>query len=177
MDIEFHELDRLELEELRQALIEQRQERGVLAAHASVGAGLPNNFLCHMERSWNVGMQLSTLQKWAGIYDLRVEFMLDNFWMHAWNEPEMQALYAMSRPFDAAPMLRLWLVSALKCWRIRQGITSTDLAEVLKVTRGGVMRWEADAHDPLVTRCFAQARATGTQLQLRLWRREDWRFG
>lgn len=176
MDFGLHKLDFMELEMFRQTLIKERETRGILAAQASVAAGLPNNFLCQVEGLRRPGMQLSTMQKWAAIYDLRVEFVLDNFWMHAWNEPEMQALWAMSRPFDAAPMLRLWLVSALKSWRTRKGISSTDLAKVLKVTRGGIMRWEADAHDPLIPRCFQQARATGTELKLRLWRREDWSF-
>lgn len=169
--------DSAEVESIRLMLREIREDNGETHQQVAARLGKEPDFIFDRENRRRDSPHLSSLQLWASAFDLRLEVNINNFWMHAWNEPEMQALYAMSRPFDAAPMLRLWTVSALGCWRRRLGISAREAGVRMGLSPDAVTRWELESHDPLVNRMMVQARATGTWITFRLWHRDDWIFG
>lgn len=168
--------DAIEVESIRLKLKKLREDNGLTHGQLGEKLGKAPDFVFDQENRRRDSPHLSTLQTWASAFDLRLEVNINNFWMHSWNDPEMQALYSMSRPFDAAPMLRLWSVSALGCWRRRMGIAAKEMAVRMGVSSDAVTRWELDAHDPLMNRMMVQARATGTYITLQLWHRDDWIF-
>jgi transcriptional regulator with XRE-family HTH domain len=153
-----------------------RKQRGWSYEQAGKTIGRSPNFLYEMENMKGNPVLLN-LQQWASMFDMRLEFQLDGFWFYSWNDPELSLLYSMSRPFGAQQMQRLWLVSALKAWRLRRGITSTEAGEAMGMKRIGVVRWESEASNPTLARVMQQARVTGTQLQMRLWLRDEWVYG
>lgn len=120
--------------------------------------------------------RVSTFQGWAHDLGCRLEFGVDHFWLHSWSDQEMLALYAMSRSWGSHEFARMWLVSALGLWRRRMNISNEEMAAALGVTTGAVVRWEWDANDPPILKVLAHARAAGTRVTLRLWRKEDWHF-
>lgn len=167
--------DQVELRNIRTQLTNLRQGSRVSQKQVERRIGI-FNFIKHAEEDRYPYPRLSTLQQWAAAYDLRLEVGLDNFWLHAWSDKEMLALYAMSRRFDAAPMLRLWVVSALRSWRQKVGVDSARLGGMLGITGTAVRTWEYESGDPGVDKVLIRARLLGTRVRVRLWSREDWIF-
>lgn len=171
--------DRFELTLLRLELQRVREERGETCAQVEdrMGGGYCH-FIYHQELGRSPSTKLSTLQRWAGAYDLRLEFQLQGFWLYSWDDAEMLSLYTMSRGFDAHSWQRLWLVAALRALRLRQGVSATEMAGRLGVTRRTTVTWwEVSSTDPFVQRVQQQARVLGSQVRLQLWGRDGWRFG
>lgn len=167
--------DNAELLKIRTQLINMRQGSRVSQRTLEDRIGI-RNFVKHCEEGRYEYPRLSTLQQWAAIYGLRLEIGLQDFWLHSWSDKEMLALYAMSRPFDAAPMLRMWVVAALRSWRQRLGVASEDLGLLLGITGQAVRTWESESGDPGVDKVLVRARLSGTRAEFKLWSREDWIF-
>ena len=172
-----HSDDVDEIAGLRQRLIGIRLASGKPSSGACEAAGLPAEFMSRLETARRDSPKLSSLQKWAGALDYRVEFRIEDFWLYAHGAQEMLMWYAMSRPWGADAQMRQWLVSALGQWRVKKGMDVEDVAELMGVGVSAVRDWEADSPDPLLKRAMWQARVTGTRVRLDLWRREDWVYG
>lgn len=173
-----HEEDVATLGALRDALRELRQARKLSAYRLSANVGRSDEFVSSLERALSYSPKMSSLQLWASGLDVRIEFGLEHFWLvpHA-GSSEMLALYAMSRPWGADDHQRLWLVSALKAWRVNRGIDVAELAPGLGTDMDSVWRWEYESTDPFIARAMWQARLTGTRVTFTLWRKDEWIFG
>lgn len=167
--------DRVELERLRDQLKAERTQRGWSYRRACQEIGRSRNLLYEME-NLKSALKMSSIQLWASIYGLRVEFQLADFWNFTWPHDEIMLLYQLSRQFDAWDYQRLWLVSALQVWRERMGITSSEVGYWMGVSAGAVTEWERSTNDPLLLRVMTQARLTKTSVTMKLWKREDWIF-
>lgn len=170
--------DIAELEAIRTKLTQARRVAGIGAGALSHKIGRATDFISRMERGVRDSPHMSSLQQWAGGLDMRVEFGVENFWLHAHGDQEMLALWAMSRQWGSHgdAMLRLWLPAALRMLRIRKGISSDNVAMLLGLTPGAITDWEAMSGDPVVKRAMMQARALGTRVTMTVWHREDWVF-
>lgn len=172
------EQDQLELDELRADLKDVRMVLGLKQEEVAARAGRSIDFIARQEQVQRISSQLSSLQRWAGAYDMRVEFGLEDFWLHSHDDSEMLTLFTMSRRFDADDWARLWVVSALRVLRLKRQLSPLTVARSIGATTGeAVTRWELEGHDPLVNRVFIHARAVQTRLTMQLWHRKDWKFG
>lgn len=168
--------DREALESLRDQLREQRVQRGLSYESAGALVGRSINFLYEME-NLRSSLKMSSVQLWASIYDMRVEFGVADYWNFTWAHDELHLLYQFSRPFDAAKYQRLWLVSALQAWRERVGVSTHEVAYWLGLKDAhAVSEWERKAADPMMGRVMTQARLVRTSVTMKLWKREDWIF-
>lgn len=164
-------------EDVKTALITYRRISGAAAKDLSLAHGRGEQFVYSMEKGLRDSPLLSSIQAWAATLDCRVEFGLENFWLHSHHDAEMATMYLASREWGADAMCRLWLVSALRQWRIKQGVDVEHLAPLLGVTNGAVRDWEAGASDPVLKRVMVHARALGTRLTMQVWPRSKWTFG
>lgn len=167
--------DLVTLEVLRDQLVAERRQRGWTHVQAAAQIGRSPNLLYEME-NLKSGLRMSSVQAWASMYDLRVEFQLEDFWNFTWPHDETYILYMMSRPFDAADYQRLWLVAALQAWREKLGVTCMEVSYWLGLKSNAVSEWERKASDPTMLRVMAQARVLDTAVTMKLWKREDWMF-
>lgn len=174
--IDLHPDDELATTAIRQQLRQARKEANESGYGLSAKLGRSKEFITNLERGVNGSPRLSTLQLWAGGLDLRIEFELTGFWMFAHTSGEMTAWYGMSRLWGADKDQRMWLVSALRTWRIRKGLDVEEVAPLMQIDGDTLRRWESESHDPLLARAMLQARVTGTVITMSLWRKEDWVF-
>lgn len=172
-----HESDDAALTQLCARLRQVRLDAKVPAATLSRQLGRNEEFVTQLEVRKNKSPLMSSLQQWAGGLDMRIEFGVDNFWMFPHSDSQMRTYYAMSRGWGADDAMRLWLVSALRWWRIRKGIDVTDVAPDLMTDVESVRRWEYESTDPMMARAMWQARATGTVVTMRLYTRDEWIYG
>lgn len=170
-----HAGDRAAIQVLRDQLVAERKRRGWTHVQAAGGVGRSPNLLYEME-NLKSALKMSSVQTWASMYDLRVEFQLEDFWNFTWPHDETYIMYLMSRPFDAANYQRLWLVAALQAWREKLGITCSEASYWLGLKSNAVSEWERKATDSTLSRLMAQARVINTCVTMKLWRREDWIF-
>ena len=170
------DVGRRELERLRDKLKAQRIARGWSYERAGQEINRSLNFLYEME-NLKSALKMDSLQLWASIYDMRVEVQLANFWNFAWPDDELALLYRMSRPFDAAYLQRLWLVSAVRAWRERRGIKSVDIGKAMGFNPRAVSQWECNTTNPFVARVMTMASIMGTSVQMELFTREEWIYG
>jgi transcriptional regulator with XRE-family HTH domain len=170
-----HEEDTETLEVLRDRLRNERLSRDWTYPQAGAQVGRSENFLYEME-NLRSSIKVENLQLWASIYDMRVEFIVRDFWTFAWPSDELSLLYRLSRPFDNHRMQRLWLVSALRRWRERLSVSTLDVGEAMGIKHDSVTQWERTASNPYLGYVMAYARAVGTSVHLQLWKREDWIF-
>ena len=173
--------DAQDLEEyakIRDHLIRERRLSGKSGKELAARTGKGDGFLHGLEKQARDSPLLSTLQEWPPIFGYRIEFGLENFWLHGHSDQEMLTYYAMSRPWDADHRWqRQWLVAALKQWRVKQGVDVEVLAALLGVSSGAVRDWEESSHDPVLKRAMLQARLLGTRVTMRLWKQDEWTFG
>ena len=169
--------DAAALQGLREQLTARRKDAGVQLEALSEGLGRNKEFVSSLEKGRRDSPYVESLQLWAGGLGLRVEFGLENFWLYSHADREMLALYAMSRPWGADQMGRLWLLAALSTWRQLQGVSLGHVAAGLGMTVDAVRRWELESTDPVLKRAMATARLCGTRLTMSLWERPDWTFG
>ena len=171
------EQDAAELARVRAELTAWRQQLGMPLELLSESLGRNKEFVSSLEKGRRDSPYVASLQLWAGGLGMRVEFGLENFWLHSHADREMLALFAMSRPWGADEMGRLWLLAALSTWRQLQGVSLAHVATGLGMTQDAVRRWELESTDPVLKRAMATARMCGTRLTMSLWRRPDWTFG
>lgn len=172
-----HAEDQREVDQVVAVLREKREQLGITKSRMGLIICGNDDYVKRLETGFYGNSRVSLYQKWAAGLGFRLELGLENFWLHSWPAAsEMCALYAMSRPLDADDMARLWLVEAMRVWRLRHGVGDIQMANVLHVTQGAVQTWEKDAHDPGIRRTFVHARAAGTRVTWTLWKREDWIF-
>lgn len=171
-----HQQDQQALVWLRDRLCNERRNFGWTHAQACATVGRSANFLHEME-NMKSQLKLDSLQLWASIYGLRLDCQVRDFWQFVWPDDELMMLYRMSRPFADKAMSRLWLVSALSAFRERIGLSCGDVGFGLGLTRGAVSAWECTTTNPLMVRAMAHARACQTAVDLRLYTREEWKFG
>lgn len=169
-------LQRPELERLRDRLREVRLSRGLTYDSAGALIGKSINFLYEME-NLKSAVKMDNLQLWASMYGLRVEFQLANFWNFPWPEGELAMLYRMSRPFGAHYMQRLWLVSALRAWRERLGVSPAELSVQMGLSPKTINQWECSATNPFMTRVMTIADMLDTSVTMELFTQEEWIFG
>jgi len=172
--VDAQDLDELDM--LRNTLIIRRKALRVPLQQVSVALGRNEEFLSSLEKGRRDSPRLSSVQLWAKALRMRVEFSIDNFWLHAHVDKEMLALWSMSRPWDGDDWARLWLVSALAQWRVRQRVSFHHVATELGMSVDAVRRWEIESTDPVLKRVMVAARACGTRVRMSLWERDDWTF-
>lgn len=175
--IDLHPDDVQTLTGIRTQLRQARIDAGVSGYNLSRQLGRNKEFISGLERGVNDSPRMSTLQQWAGSVGLRIEFGVDKLWLFAHMSGEMSALYATSRPWGADAHARLWLVAALRQWRIKVGMDVSVLAPLLDLDADGVRRWEYESVDPLIARAMLQARLTGTSVTMRLFTQQEWIYG
>lgn len=172
-----HQEDLDEIDRMREKLTQIRMSTGKTSQKICREAGAPSDFIARLEKERRDSPKTSSVQRWAGLLGVRVEFGIDRFWLYAHGGQEMLTVYAMSRQWGADDFQRQWLVSALGQWRVKKRIDVDDLAPLMGVKSEAIRDWEADADDPVLKRAMWQARMTGTRVTLDVWRREDWIYG
>jgi len=168
--------DRHTLVALRDRLTAERLSLGLTHAQACQRVGKTANFLYEME-NLKSQLKMDNLQLWASMYGFRLECQVRDFWQFIWPNDELMMMYRMSRPFAEKPMARLWLVAALAAYRERVGLSCMDVGNWLGLTRGAISAWECTTTNPLMVRAMAHARACHTAIDLKLYTREEWKFG
>lgn len=168
-----HPEDADELAGLRQVLKQRRQHLGLKIIDVAARGGRHPEFVSMLERGVSPSPRMASLQVWAGLLDARVEFELDGFWDVEHDDTEMLWLDGMRQPWGKDAEYRLWLVAALRAWRIAKGIHMDIIAQGVGMHRNGAYRWEWESTDPLMARAMTTARLMDTRLRLRLVHKED----
>lgn len=175
--IELHPDDDAAIRDVREQLIKARDDIGISAPKLSARLGRSHDFVRGYEKRTEVAPQLSTMQTIAGGLGLRIEFGVENFWLYPHIDMVMLEQYARSRSWGADLQMRVWLVSALRLWRVRKGLDIAQLAPLLSTDVDTVGRWEDRSTDPLISRAMLQARVTQTRVTMRLYSRDEWIYG
>ena len=162
------------LTQLQQVLKERRLALGLKIKEAAEIAGRHPEFVSMLERGLSPSPKLSSLQMWAGALDVRIDFQLDGFWDLEHDDSEMLWLDKMREPWGKDAEMRLWLIAALRAWRIANGIDMDVVAAGIGMHRNGAFRWEWESTDPLFGRVAATARLMGTVLTMPIVLKEEW---
>jgi len=162
------------LAQLQQALRARRLALGLKIKEAAELAGRHPEFVSMLERGVSPSPKLSSLQMWAGALDVRIDFQLDGFWDLEHDDSEMLWLDKMREPWGKDAEMRLWLIAALRAWRIANGIDMDVVATGIGMHRNGAFRWEWESTDPLFARAAATARFMGTRLTMPIVLKEQW---
>lgn len=166
-----HPDDVARLVQFRQKLRAVREGRGISAAQLSRDMGRSVEAASAFERGERASPLVSTLQVWAAALDLRMEFSLEGWTDLGYSDPRTEALFKASRPWDAHDQMRMWLVSALRTWRVAKGIDVVELATLMGASESKPIRdWEANSRDPMLFRATWQARCMGTAVS---WELQD----
>lgn len=168
------ERDAESLRQLREQLKDRRADLGLRVYEVAKRCGRHPEFVSMLERGISASPKLSSLQLWAGGVDARIEFELPGFWDVEHDDPQMLWLDGMREPWGKDSHMRLWLVAALRAWRVVNGVDIGVVAQAIGMHRNGAYRWEWESVDPLFGRVAATARVLGVPLQMRLVWREDW---
>lgn len=175
---EIHPDDEVELERIRIHLWKMRQEAGVSQEYLAKAVGRSEKWLGELEKS--IGHpHLSSLQDWAGFFDLRVQPNLElpdfaGISVPPFIDQQLHVLWSHAKQFDAAPWVRQWCVAELtweRCWR---GISAAELSRRMGLSVSAISGWERDGNDPLVSKIFNYARALGGYMKFDLVKRKDW---
>lgn len=169
-----HPGDEMALRHVAKELSAVRQSLGLSSYAVAKDVNTTDGWVNRLEKGVYPNPQLSTYQAWAHALGMRLEPSLDRFWLYSWPQSEAQTLFAMSRPWGAHAFVRMWLVSALKQWRLRQGLRHKDVAATMGITESASMCWESTTEDPTMFRLLNQARAVGTQVTWRLYSQDEW---
>lgn len=178
---ELHEDDHRELFRIRRELVGWHHATRTTQERMGTLMGIHGTSVHELETG-KVKYRLSTLQMWAGVFDLRVQPVI-----HSWGIPqgaevpplreqETEMLWRMARPFEAAKWVRMWVASALSLLRLRAGISPPELGERLGVAASSIYNWERTAHDPLVSKLFTYARGLGGHITFQLMERRDYQY-
>ena len=159
---------------LREQLMARRKSLRRTINDAAELVGRHGEFVSMLERGVSPSPKLSSLQLWAAGVDARVQFEFDGFYDVEHDDPEMLWLDGMRNRWGADAQMRLWVVAALRAWRIARSIPMDVVAVGMGVHRHGAYRWEWGSTDPLFARVAGTARLLGTQLTMSLILREDW---
>lgn len=176
--IEIHPDDEKELFRIRRELLGWRYVNNFTQRQVAQATGHSDKWIHELEQGMGHPF-LSSLQDWAGFFDLRVqpELRLPDF--AGFTVPEMasQELYSMwemAKPFEAAQWVRMWCVAELTWERHWRGIPAAAMSRRLGLSPSAVSGWERDAHDPLVSKLFTYARALGGDIMFHLIERSKW---
>lgn len=172
-----HPEDEYTLAVLREQMRQLREKADVSMSEASRRAGVSHvSAINALEKGYNFP-KVSRVQQWANGLGVRVEFSLDGFWRFHHVDLQMLQLYRMSRAWGADEAQRLWLLSALRQWRIKCGLSAEKVAQLLDMSSDALQRWElGPSGDVLLARMMWQARVMGTVLRLRVFTRDEWIF-
>lgn len=176
--IEIHDDDERELKRIRRELLGWRHVCGVTQQQLAEKAGHSEKWVSELENG--IGHPfLSSLQDWAGAFDLRVqpELIVPDFAgteVPALVDTTLQAMWSMAQPFEAADWVRMWCISELVWERHWQGVSAAELGRRLNVSPSAVPGWEKEAHDPLVSKLFTYARALNGKMIFHLIERDKW---
>lgn len=183
--LELHEDDEREMFRIRRELVGWHHVTpGFTQENMAKTLGKSTKFI-HKLETGRVHYHLSSLQIWAGLFDLRVEPKIW-FEMQVGDSPpsrtvpqglldEKAALWTMSRPFEAHSWSRLHAVSSLVVARYRLGVKTELLGKRLGIGASAVSGWERTSHDPFVSKLFTYARALGGRMVFNLVERRDWK--
>lgn len=178
---ELEEEDHRELFRIRRELVGWHHATGTTQARMSALMGISDSGI-HKLETGKVKYRLSTLQMWAGVFDLRVQPVIhaggipQEVEVPPLREQETDMMWRMARPFDAAKWVRMWTVSALSLLRLRAGISPPEMAQGLGLRTSSVYNWERTAHDPLVSKLFTYARGLGGSITFELMERRDYQY-
>lgn len=177
---ELHEDDHRELFRIRRELVGWHHATRTTQARMAALMGLSDSGVHELETG-KVKYRLSTLQMWAGVFDLRVQPVITSG--AAWTvevpllrQQETETLAVMARPFEAVKWVRLWTVSQLSLLRLSQGVSTHEMASRLGLSVSAILNWERTAHDPLVAKLFTYARGLGTPITFKLIERRDYQY-
>lgn len=173
---EMHPDDAQEVAKVRAQLRQMRKELKISGYEMSRRLGRARDFVGGLELGVADSPQVSSLQLLASGVDARIEFSLDGFWLFAHTSRNMMSWYALSRPWGSDREQRMWLVAALREWRVKMGLDVAVTAPLIGVVPDGLRNWEDNSQDPVLARAMLQARATGTVLRMQVWRKADWVF-
>ena len=178
--IEIHDDDEKELTRIRTQLLGLRNVAGISQQQLSVLAGRSHKWLNELEQA--VGHpHLSSLQQWAGVFDLRLEPKFSDLIEWSPNGIPNQVLlnwqmsYRGSRPFRAYDWQRVHLISELVAYRHAAQVSATELSGRLGLSVSAVSGWERDGNDPLVSKVFTYVRALGGSVTFALVGIADWK--
>lgn len=162
------------LDRVRLDLRALRLERGWTMQQVAALSNRDAASISLLERGVSPSPRMSTLQLWAASLDRRIEFDLEGFWEFDHDDSQMIWLYEMSRPWGQDAHQRLWLIAALRAWRLAKGIDIDVVARPLGMQRNGAFRWEWESVDPLMGRAMTTARLLGTTIVMKLYTRDQW---
>jgi len=180
--LELHEDDEREMFRIRRELVGWHHVTSDFTQESMAQKLGKSAKFIHKLETGKVHYHLSSLQMWAGLFDLRVE---PKFWLNEGMDPchpvpqnlidEKAALWTMSRPFEAHSWSRLHTVANLVIARYRLGVKAELLGERLGVKSSAVFGWERTSHDPFISKLFTYARGLGGYMTFCLIERRDWR--
>lgn len=173
-----HALDVQTMERVREKLRTMREDQDLSYAELGRRMGRHSTFAKVMEQGIAPSPKVSSWQVWAGSLGARIEFGIEDFWLFAHVDIEMAQLYQQSRAWGADAEMRLWLVAALRQWRVKRGLDVEVVGALLQSTGENIREWEAKSRDPFVARAMWQARVTGTAVTMRVFTDvQEWQFG
>lgn len=176
--LELCDEDEQELSRIRKLLISLRQKSGFSHGRLALNAGHSEKWLFELEAGEG-HFRLSSLQDWAGCFDLRIHPNLElpdfaGFEVPHEIDTELQWLWGMAKQFDAASWVRAWSVAELRWERHWRGISAAQLGRDMGLSVSAVSAWERDGSDPMVSRLMTYARALGGRMTFELIKRRDW---
>lgn len=171
---DIHPDDVQALDELRAGLKQRRLDLGLMLKEVGPRAGREGEFVSMLERGLAPSPEMASLQLWAGALDARIEFGLDGFWDVEHADPQVHWLQEMRRKWGKDAEMRLWLVAAIRSWRVEHQIPIEVVSEGIRMDRDGAARWEWEATNPLIGRVMVTARLVQTRVTMSLVFKEDW---
>lgn len=169
-----HADDVVALDQLRADLKRRRLDLGLMLKDAGPRVGREGEFVSMLERGLARSPVMSSLQLWASAVDARINFDLDGFWDVEHADPQVHWLQEMRRKWGKDAEMRLFLVAAIRSWRVEHQIPIEVVSEGIRMDRDGAARWEWEATDPLIGRAMVTARLVQTRVTMSLVFKEDW---
>ena len=169
--------DLAELTRLRDELRALRVASGVPGRDLAARFDRGPEFISRQENASRESPLVSTVAVWGRMLKVRVEWELDGFWRHSWDDPQMLLLWHLSRPYGADDFLSSWLQDALRVLRLRRGVSVEEMAGLMGVESTSMLDRENRAEDPYVRRLMFQARVLEAPLTFRLFREDEWVWG
>lgn len=171
---DIHPEDVAALEQLRADLKQRRLDLGLMLKDTGPRVGREGEFVSMLERGLAPSPKMASLQLWAAAVDARIEFDLDGFWDIEHADPQVWWLDTMRAPWGKDAEMRLFLVAAIRSWRVEHQIPIEVVSEGIAMDRDGAARWEWEATDPLIGRAMVTARLVQTRVTMSLVFKEDW---
>ena len=169
-----HPDDLQELNDLRGKLRVLRRQNGLTHRAAAAAVGRGHDFVVGLEKAKTDSPALASLQDWAHAVGARVEFELDGFWDVPHTDGRMLSLFKAGQPWGAHEPARMWVVAALRAWRVKNGWDVEHVAPLMGLQAESIVDGESKLPNPMFGRACFYARVLQTLLRLRLFTRDEW---